>query len=151
MDQTASIIIGYDDSAGAKAALRRGLWLAAKLGVKARVLRAWTLSNAPRPHTWAPGYVPPVDDFATAVIDQVRAQVSGLLAEFAEVEVSIEAPHGPAARELIAASAAAQLVVVGDRGLSGLSELLLGSVSKEVVEHAHSDVLVVRRGTAPRS
>jgi nucleotide-binding universal stress UspA family protein len=145
MDHTAPIIIGYDDSATAKVALRRGLELAARLGVKARVLRAWTFSNAPRPQTWEPGYVPPVEDFAAAVIDKLTTQVAAVLAEFSEVEVSLEAPHGPAGRELVEASADAQLVVVGDRGLGGLSELLLGSVSKEVVEHSRCDVLVVRK------
>ncbi len=145
MDSSAPIVIGYDDSDTARAALRRGLEIAAKFGVPARVLRAWTVSNAPRPATWEPGFVPPVDDFETAVLDQLRNQVSTVLDDFVQVMVSLEAPHGPAGRELIEASATASLVVVGDRGLSGLSELLLGSVSNEVVEHAKCDVLVVRR------
>ncbi|MBA3022208.1 universal stress protein [Propionicimonas sp.] len=145
MDQPAAIIIGFDDSATAKAALHRGLDLAAKYGVKARVLRAWTFNNAPRPKTWEPGYVPPVEDFAAAVLEKLSAQVAPLLAEFSQVEVSLEAPHGPAGRELVQASAEAQLVVIGNRGLSGLPELVLGSVSHEVVEHAHCDVLVVRK------
>jgi nucleotide-binding universal stress UspA family protein len=148
MDHRAPIVIGYDDSAFAKAAVRRGLGLAAQLGVPVRLVRAWTVSNAPRPKTWAPGFVPPVEDFAAAVREQASAEVADVLAEFPQVEVVFETPHGPAGRELIAASAAAQLVVVGHRGLGGFSELLLGSVSGEVVDHAHCDVLVVRRSTA---
>ena len=150
MDHTAAIVIGYDGSAPAKGALRRGLELAAFYQVPARVLRAWTTGTAPRPKTWEPGYVPPVDDFAAAVIEQVSAEVAELIAEFPGVEVRLEAPHGPAGRELIEASAEAQLVVVADRNLHGLSELLLGSVSKEVVERSHCDVLVVRPATAGR-
>jgi nucleotide-binding universal stress UspA family protein len=145
MDPSAPIVIGYDDSAFARAAVRRGLSLAAKLGVKVRLLRAWTVSNAPRPKTWEPGYVPPVDDFAAAVLEELGVEVAGILAEFPQVEVSLEAPHGPAGRELVAASAQAQLVVVGSRGLGGLSERLLGSVSEEVTRRAHCDVLVVRK------
>lgn len=145
MDDSAPIVVGYDDSAFAKEALRRGLWLAAKLGSKVRLLRAWTISNAPRPKTWEPGYVPPVDDYAAAVLEELRSQVSGVLAEYPEVEVVLEAPHGAAGRELIKASQNAQMIVVGTRGLGGFSGLLLGSVSDQVVEHADCDVLVVRR------
>jgi nucleotide-binding universal stress UspA family protein len=36
------------------------------------------------------------------------------------------------------------LVVVGNKGLSGLEQLLLGSVSGKVVQHASCSVLVVR-------
>jgi nucleotide-binding universal stress UspA family protein len=145
MDDSAPIVIGYDDSDFAKEALRKGLWLAAKLGAKVRVVRAWTISNAPRPKTWAPGYVPPVDDYAAAVLEEFHAQVAAVLAEFTTVEVALEVPHGAAGRELIKASEGAQMVVVGTRGLGGFSGLLLGSVSDQVVEHARCDVLVVRR------
>jgi nucleotide-binding universal stress UspA family protein len=145
MDEQAPVVIGYDDSDFSREALRKGLWLASKLGAKARIVRAWTISNAPRPSTWEPGYVPPVDDFATAVRAELESQVAPVLAEFPTVEVSLEAPHGAAGRELIRASVGAQIVVVGTRGLGGFSGLLLGSVSDQVVEHAACDVLVVRR------
>lgn len=38
----------------------------------------------------------------------------------------------------------ADLIVVGRRGLSGMSEMLLGSVSNYIVHHAPSSVLVVQ-------
>lgn len=38
----------------------------------------------------------------------------------------------------------ANLVVIGSRGLSGLKEKLLGSVSREVAEHASCPVLIVK-------
>jgi len=145
MDEQAPVVIGYDDSDFSREALRKGLWLAAKLGAKARIVRAWTISNAPRPSTWEPGYVPPVDDFAAAVHTELERQVAPVLVDFPTVEVSLEVPHGAAGRELIKASVGAQVVVVGTRGLGGFSGLLLGSVSDQVVEHAACDVLVVRR------
>ncbi len=144
MDDTSAIVIGYDDSEFARQALRRGLWLASQLQAPVRVLRAWTISNAPRPQTWEPGYVPPVDDFAQAVIDDLGKKLAPVLAEFPDVTVTLEAPHGAAGRELVKASSDARIMVVGSRGLGGFAGLLLGSVSDQVVEHAKCDVLVVR-------
>lgn len=151
MEQQAPIVIGFDGSDFAREALRKGLWLAAKLGAPVRIVRAWTISNAPRPKTWSPGYVPPVDDFAQAVLDDLSAATASVRAEYPGVEASLEAPHGAAGRELIKASAGAQLVVVGTRGLGGFSGLLIGSVSDQVVEHAQCDVLVTRRASGDQA
>lgn len=147
----AAIVIGYDGSEFAGEALRKGLWLAQKVGAEARVIRAWTLSNAPRPASWSPGYVPPVDEFEAAVLEQLRAAVEPLRADFPGVEVSYQAPHGAAGRELLKASQDAQVLVVGTRGLGGFAGLLLGSVTGQLVEHASCDVLVCRRNTGDQS
>ncbi|PFG18294.1 nucleotide-binding universal stress UspA family protein [Propionicimonas paludicola] len=144
MTQQAPVVIGYDGSVFAAHALRKGLAVASALGAPVRIVRAWTISNAPRPRTWAPGYVPPVDDYAEAIREQLAEEVAAELAAHPDLAVSLEVPHGAAGRELVNASHDAQLVVVGTRGLGGFSGLLLGSVSDEVVEHAHCDVLVVR-------
>ena len=155
MDDTAPIVIGHDGSDFADEALRKGLWLASKLGAPVRIVRAWTISNAPRPRTWTPGYVPPVEDFAAAVEEQLRSQTEALRAEFPEVEVGFDVPHGAAGRELVKLSDGARVLVVGTRGQGGFAGLLLGSVSDQVVEHARCDVLVIRRGSGdpapPRS
>ncbi len=151
MDDLAPIVIGYDGSDFADEALRKGLWLASKVGAPARIVRAWSISNAPRPRSWTPGYVPPVDDFAAAVLEQLTAQTAARRAEFPDVQVTFEVPHGAAGRELVKASQDARIVVVGTRGLGGFSGLLLGSVSDQVVEHARCDVLVIRRASGDQS
>ena len=151
MEDKAPIVIGNDGSDFADEALRKALWLGQKLGVPVRVIRAWTISNAPRPKTWEPGYVPPVEDFEAAVLEKLRRDSARRLAEYPDVKVSLETPHGAAGRELVKASEGARLVVVGTRGLGGFSGLLLGSVSDQVVEHAKCDVLVVRRPTGDQT
>jgi nucleotide-binding universal stress UspA family protein len=55
--------------------------------------------------------------------------------------------QGPAAKVLVEASAAADLLVVGTRGYGGFKGALLGSVSQQVTQHAHCSVVVVREKT----
>lgn len=149
--ETAPVVIGYDGSDFSAEALHKGLWLASKLGAPARIVRAWTISNAPRPASWEPGYVPPVDDFAEAVRAELEEATAAIVAEYPGVDVSYDVPHGAAGRELIRASESARVIVVGTRGLGGFAGLLLGSVTGQLVEHAHCDVLVSRRSSGDQA
>lgn len=59
--------------------------------------------------------------------------------------VSTRSANGDAANEIVSAAkaAGADLIVLGRRGLSGIAELLLGSVSQKVLHQAQVDVLTV--------
>jgi nucleotide-binding universal stress UspA family protein len=61
-----------------------------------------------------------------------------------DVTVETVVVEGPPARLLVEMSSDADLLVIGTRGLGGFSRLLLGSVSKQCVHHAHCPVTVVR-------
>ncbi|WP_127127935.1 universal stress protein [Georgenia sp. SYP-B2076] len=65
-----------------------------------------------------------------------------------ELDVTSDVRAGRVASELIKASLDAALMVVGARGHGTLAGKLLGSVSQQVVAHAHGPVVVVR-GSAP--
>lgn len=140
------ILVGHDGSECAQDALRWAAELAARAGLELHVVRAWSMTTAPRPSTWTPGYVPPMEDWAQAVLDELRRHVAaaGLPASLA---VSCHVVHRSPARGLIDAAAGADLLVVGARGRGGFSGLLLGSTSDQCVHHAPCPVTVIRAGT----
>jgi nucleotide-binding universal stress UspA family protein len=57
--------------------------------------------------------------------------------------VTVHAVSGLPADELIKASADADLMVVGARGIGGFSKLMMGSVSSQVSHHARCPIVVV--------
>lgn len=138
------VVVGVDDSEGSRAALTLAAQEARLRGCPLHVVRAWGLSSAPRPASWAPGYVPSFAEYHAAVHDWLAAEVTIVLGPRPETEVVLHPVHAPAAQVLVDASARADLVVVGGRGHGGFAGLVLGSVSDQVVRHAHAPVLVVR-------
>lgn len=85
--------------------------------------------------------------------DRTRVAAEGMVARMlddtgvpGDLEVATVVEQGAAADALIERSKDAVLLVVGTRGHSGLSEILLGSVSNHVVHRAHCPVVVVRSG-----
>ena len=116
-----TILIGTDGSKTATVALERGLMLAAAAKAKVTILAA--------------------DLGARAA--QVLAD-AGAMAE--EIGVSWEgaSPSGPPADELVAAGERHDLVVVGNKGMTGAARFLLGSVPNKISHHASADLLIVR-------
>jgi len=57
--------------------------------------------------------------------------------------VTVKAVHGYPVEELIKAGQDADMIVLGSRGAGGFTRLMMGSVSSQVVLHAHCPVLIV--------
>jgi nucleotide-binding universal stress UspA family protein len=146
-DVPGGVLVGHDGSACAQEALQWAADLALRAGYPLHVLRAWKMTTAPRPATWEPGYVPPLEDFETAVREQLEAHVASAGLDPA-LPVTCHVTHGSPARGLIESAARADLLVVGARGRGGFVGLVLGSVSDQCVRHAPCPVVVVRSGTA---
>jgi nucleotide-binding universal stress UspA family protein len=75
--------------------------------------------------------------------EELTQKVASQLGESRPPSVKVRAIIGFPAKELIEASRDADLVVVGSRGAGGFAKLMVGSVSSQVLEHAHCPVVVV--------
>ncbi|MEU5904670.1 universal stress protein [Micromonospora sp. NPDC047527] len=125
------VAVGVDGSEPSLVALGFAAERAAQRRVPLRVLHAWT----PGPN-------------AEAGVPAERAAVEQALEPwrrtFPELDVTVDLVPGSPAAMLIEASRDARVVVVGSRGRGGLAGMLLGSVSQQVIQHAHCPVAVVR-------
>jgi nucleotide-binding universal stress UspA family protein len=143
------VVVGHDGSACAHEALRWAARLARRADVDLHVVRAWSMTSAPRPSSWEPGYVPPLQDWEQAVHEELTAHVAAAGLDPA-VRVTCHVVHHAPVRGLLAAAEGASLLVVGARGRGGFAGLLLGSVSDQLVHHAACPVTVVRTGAGGR-
>lgn len=81
---------------------------------------------------------------ARQAAEEMTLKVTSHLGEARPASVTVRAVTGFPAEKLIEASRDADLLVVGSRGAGGFARLVLGSVSSQVVHHAHCPVVVVR-------
>ena len=80
---------------------------------------------------------------ARRAAEEMTLKATSQLGDAQPSSVTVRAVAGFPALELIEATRAADLLVVGSRGAGGFARLLLGSVSSQVVHHAHCPVVVV--------
>jgi nucleotide-binding universal stress UspA family protein len=134
------ILLGYDGSDASKKAFEAACDLALRDNAE-----LWVLSVARPPEIG--------DEVETeAVIENSRRYHQRLLAELRatvigkKIRAHFEVAVGHPAEQIIydADRHGVDLIVVGDRGRSKFARLLLGSVSRQVTEHADRPVLVVR-------
>jgi nucleotide-binding universal stress UspA family protein len=80
--------------------------------------------------------------------DELAREMAAQL-ESAGLKAEADRRDGDAATEILAAAEAsnADLIVMGTHGRTGLTRLVLGSVARNVLQHATCSVLVVREGS----
>ncbi len=134
------VLVGHDGSQSSGEAVRWAADLAVRLGCTLHVLRAWVITNAPRPTTQQVGYVAPLADYEAAVRDHLAHDVEAL---GLPGDVMLHVVHGRSSKELLHAATGAELMVVGRRGEGGFRGLGFGSTADQVVRHAPCPVVVV--------
>jgi nucleotide-binding universal stress UspA family protein len=139
------IVVGVDGSPRADRALRWAVAEAALRAVPLHVVRAWAFAASASQVEHPFGVVPSFEACASAVQAELDEEVTAALGGVTPPSaVFCQVVHAEPAEALLRASAGADLLVVGDRGHSGLLGLLLGSVATQVLKHATCPVVVVR-------
>jgi nucleotide-binding universal stress UspA family protein len=136
----ADVVVGVDGSPEAAQALRLAIAEARHTGGTLIAVHAFRFppvaaAYAPNPGIDIVGHRQLAEDSLTMALGAIESENPDL-----KIERRIES--GPAARELLAAADGAAALVVGARGLGGFAGMVTGSVSQQVLRHAHCPVLV---------
>ena len=146
-----SILVGTDGSATAGAAVQRATEIAAGLRARLQIVSAYAAVAA------VPCVGRPAEsgEIALWAMNPPREDVIALLeaaggdaraAGIAEVETFARLGDAADAILDVAEEQHSDLIVVGDKGLTGATRFLLGSVPTKISHHAPCSVLIVRSG-----
>ena len=142
-----SLVVGTDGSKTASEAVREATEMATSLGAKLHLVSAYEPVRASRlreERTQVP------DDLQWMVQD--REDVQATLDEAAKpardagLDVTTHAREGDAADAIldVAEEQNVDLIVVGNKGMTGAKRFLLGSVPNTVSHHAPCSVMIIR-------
>ncbi|HEX5307709.1 MAG TPA: universal stress protein [Solirubrobacteraceae bacterium] len=142
-----SIVVGTDGSDTAGQAVRQAVDLAKSVGASVEIVSAYEpvpaqrlreeRLRAPADLEWAVGPRQEVDSMLDAAAEVARQ---------AGVEVNVFPRQGDPADAIldVAEERQADLIVVGNKGMTGAKRFLLGSVPNKVSHHAPCSVLIIR-------
>jgi nucleotide-binding universal stress UspA family protein len=148
-----SVVVGVDGSPGSSEALHWASTEARLRNVPLRAIHAWSYAGPLIPPLV--GYPSSAESVDSTVDDRRQAaeemleRATSELAEAHNISIERILAEGPAARVLIEAVGADDLLVVGSRGHGGFTSLLLGSVSQQCALHAPCPVVIVRGAKTP--
>ena len=135
------VVVGDDCSPAASTAVLWAVEDAARRGCPLHVVRGWSISTAPRPDSAVGGYTPSMCEYEDTVRARMEEQWASVRGRVPELH--LQPVHQQPAKALIEASKSADVVVVGASGRGRVARIVLGSVTKDVVKHAHCPVVVV--------
>ena len=124
------IVVGTDGSVTASRAVDQAIELAAVCGATLHLVHAWDVSPA----------MARVEDDGSEVLEATAA-----IAAEAGVVVETHIVRSDPADALVTVARAvgADLLIVGNRGMSGIQRLLLGSVANRISHHSPCTLLIV--------
>jgi nucleotide-binding universal stress UspA family protein len=143
----ASMVVGTDGSETANEAVRQAAELACRLGAKVHLVSAYEpvpeerlreeRHGAPADVEWL---INPREDVSSTLEDAANAiRKKGLV-------VDVHAREGDPADAIldVAEEQEVDLIVVGNKGMTGAKRFLLGSVPNKVSHHAPCSVMIIR-------
>jgi nucleotide-binding universal stress UspA family protein len=142
-----SIVVGTDGSETAREAVRQATDLATRLDASIHLVSAYEpvpegrlqeeRREVPEDLQWM---VNPRED-VTSTLEEAEEELKQ-----AGVEVDIHAREGDPADAIldVAEEKSADLIVVGNKGMTGAKRFLLGSVPNKVSHHAPCSVMIIR-------
>jgi nucleotide-binding universal stress UspA family protein len=139
-----AIVVAVDGSEASATAVAWAANAATKRSAPLKLVTAYTMPQ----FMYADGMVPPqelYDELEKEALEKIDAAREQVLAFNPDLAVSHIVVEGTPIDMLLELSETADIIVMGSRGLGGLSGLVLGSVSSAVVSHASCPVVVVRK------
>jgi nucleotide-binding universal stress UspA family protein len=142
-----SIVVGTDGSGTATQAVREAVDVAKAVGATLELVSAYTpiseqrlraeRRDAPEDVQWA---INPKQEVELSLNDAAE------IAREAGVQVNTHAREGDPADAIldVAEELKAELVIIGNKGMTGAKRFLLGSVPDKISHHAPCSVLIVR-------
>ena len=143
-----SIVVGTDGSETADKAVREAAELAIQVGASVDLVSAYEpvssqrlreeARQVPEDLTWM---VNPRED-----VDSTLAEAAEVVTEMGVHQVNVFPREGDPADAIldVAEERGADLIVVGNKGMTGAKRFLLGSVPNKVSHHAPCSVLIIR-------
>ncbi|WP_431933192.1 universal stress protein [Nonomuraea jabiensis] len=135
------IVVGDDGSETAREAVAYAIEQARARRARLLAVYAW---QAPIVSAYAPDYGNLLEDSFQEEARTAQERVIRWRKDHPDIEITDQQVREHPVPALIKASATADLVVVGSRGLGGFASAVLGSVSHGVLHRAHCPVAVVR-------
>ncbi|MFD2351143.1 universal stress protein [Nonomuraea ferruginea] len=139
------VVVGYDGSKCSRTAMRYAIEQARARRARVHAVFAW---QVPMSVPYAAAYVGVLDSAFEEQQRKAREAVTPWREENPDVEITDEQVCEHPVAALMKASATADLVVVGSRGMGGFASAVLGSVSRGVLNHVTCPVAVVRPSAA---
>lgn len=137
------VVAAVDGSVASKTAVRWAANTAAKRDIPLRLAASYTMPQ----FLYAEGMVPPqelFDDLQSETLEKID-EARAIAHEIApDIKIGHTIAEGSPIDMLLDMSRDVTMIVMGSRGLGGLSGMVMGSVSAAVVSHANCPVVVVR-------
>ena len=137
------IVCAVDGSDASKTAAKWAANTAVTRGIPLRLVSSYSMPQ----FLYAEGMVPPqelYEDLEAETLEKIEEAKKVAVDFVPDVDVSHQIEEGSPIDMLLDLSEQCTMIVMGSRGLGGLSGMVMGSVSAAVVSHASCPVVVVR-------